>query len=132
MITSVPLSVLRNYPLEEFNISEQMNQVLNCETTEEEDNVYCLLGILNISMPTSYSEGKDKALRRLQVKVEAASSVLSIILFSRNNYFVGWELQLAELEIKLFGVNQTIALAIVGPGGIGKLQLALEFVYKIK
>lgn len=58
------------------------------ETTEE-DNVYCLLGILNVSMPTSYSEGNEKAWRRLQMEVEAAGSAPSIIPFSRNDRFVG-------------------------------------------
>lgn len=49
----------------------------------------------------------------------ATSSAPSIIPFSRNDYFVGRESQLAELEAKLFGGERTTRLAIVGPGGTG-------------
>ncbi|KAH7340033.1 hypothetical protein BKA66DRAFT_434902, partial [Pyrenochaeta sp. MPI-SDFR-AT-0127] len=31
----------------------------NRRTTEVEDIVYCILGILGVSMPTAYSEGQD-------------------------------------------------------------------------
>ncbi|KAF2834451.1 kinesin light chain 3 [Patellaria atrata CBS 101060] len=131
-ITSVPLKVLSGNPLDEFTISERMGWAKNRETTEEEDNIYCLLGILDIRMPTSYGEGKEKALRRLQMEVEAATSAPSIIPFSRNDHFVGRESQLAELEAKLLRDKQTTILAIVGPRGIGKSQLALELAYRIR
>jgi KaiC/GvpD/RAD55 family RecA-like ATPase len=42
---------------------------------------------------------------------------------------VGQESQLAVLEAKLFSDKQTTTLAIVGPGGTGKSQLALELAY---
>ncbi|KAF2842629.1 HET-domain-containing protein [Patellaria atrata CBS 101060] len=131
-ITGVPLNALRGHSLDEFTISERMEWARNRETTEEEDNIYCLLGILDVSMPTSYGEGKENALRRLQMEVEAADSAPTIIPFSRNDHFVGRESQLAELEAKLLGDKQTTTLAIVGPGGIGKSQLALELAYKIR
>jgi hypothetical protein len=95
--------------------------------------VYCLLGLLGVSMPTTYGEGKESALRRLQAEVEGAGSAPSIIPFSQNQSFVGRELQLMELEAKLFSNKQTTTtLAIVGPGGIGKSQLALEAAYRTK
>jgi hypothetical protein len=53
-------------------------------------------------MSTTYREGKESALRRLQAEVEAAGGALSIILFLQNESFVGRELQLAEVEAKLF------------------------------
>jgi Cdc6-like AAA superfamily ATPase len=102
-------------------------------TTEEEDMVYCLLEVLSVSMPTTYGEGKESALRRLQAEVEAAGSAPSIIPFSQNESFVGRELQLAELEVKLFSNSQTTTtLAIVGPGGTGKSQLALEVAHRTR
>ncbi|KAH8708390.1 kinesin light chain [Phaeosphaeriaceae sp. PMI808] len=131
-ITGIPVEALQNCPLDRFTISERMEWAENRETTEEEDNVYCLLGILDIFMPTSYGEGKEKAWRRLQMEVETASSALSIIPFSRNDCFVGRESQLADLEAKLFSDKQTTTLAIVGPGGTGKSQLALELAYKTR
>jgi len=132
-ITSIPLTALRNCPLNQFTISERARWVENRETTEEEDTVYCLLGILGIFMPTTYGEGRDRALRRLQAEVDAASSAPSIIPFSQNDRFVGRESQLAELEAKLFSNKQsTTTLAIVGPGGAGKSQLALEIAHRTR
>ncbi|KAF2181417.1 kinesin light chain 3 [Zopfia rhizophila CBS 207.26] len=131
-ITSIPLRALQNYPLDEFTKDERTKWARSRRTTEEEDNVYCLLGILDVSMPISYGEGKEKAWRRLYSEVETASSAPSIIPFFQNDRFVGRESQLAELEAKLFGGKQTTMMAITGPGGTGKSQLALELAYKTK
>ncbi|KAH5617499.1 hypothetical protein HBI23_255480 [Parastagonospora nodorum] len=132
-ITDIPLAALRNCPLDHFSISERRRWVENRKTSEEEDIVYCLLGVLDVSMPTTYGEGEESALRRMQAEVEGAGSAPSIIPFSQNQSFVGRELQLAELGIKLFSNNQTTTtLAIVGPGGTGKSQLALEAAHRTK
>ncbi|KAH7394822.1 hypothetical protein BKA66DRAFT_438622 [Pyrenochaeta sp. MPI-SDFR-AT-0127] len=116
-ITDIPLKALRNCPLDQFTISERIEWARNRRTTEEEDSVYCLLGILDIFISTAYGEGKRNASRRLQIELEAASSAPSIIPFSRNDHFVGRESQLAELEVKLFGGEQTITLAILEVSG---------------
>ncbi|KAF1967610.1 kinesin light chain [Bimuria novae-zelandiae CBS 107.79] len=131
-ITSIPVEALRNCPLDGFTISERMEWAENRKTTEEEDKVYCLLGLLDIFMPASYGEGKEKAWRRLQLEVEAANGAPFIIPFSRNDHFVGRESQLAGLEAKLFGGKQTTMIAITGPGGTGKSQLALELAYQTR
>jgi GTPase SAR1 family protein len=132
-ITGIPLEALRNCPLDQFSISERRRWADNRVTTEEEDIVYCLLGVLGVSMSTNYREGKESAIRRLQAEVEAAGSAPSIIPFSRNESFVGRELQLAELEAKLFSNGQTTStLVIVGPGGTGKSQLALEVAHRTR
>lgn len=131
-ITSIPLAVLQNCPLDQFTVSERMQWANNRETTEKEDIVYCLLGILNVSMPVSYGEGKEKALGRLLAEVGVANSAPFIVPFSRNDRFVGRESQLAELETKLSGDKQTTRFAIVGPGGTGKSQLALELAYRTR
>ncbi|OAL54216.1 kinesin light chain [Pyrenochaeta sp. DS3sAY3a] len=122
-ITNIPLAALRNPSLDQFTQRERMHWADNRKTTEEEDLVYCLLGIL----------GKDKALRRLQMEVETANSTPSIIPFSRNEHFVGRESQLASLEANLFSdKHNTTRLAIVGPGGTGKSQVALELAYRTR
>jgi hypothetical protein len=131
-ITSIPLAALRNDSLDHFTTSERARWSENRETTEDEDIVYCLLGILDVSMPTSYGEGRESASRRLQAEVEAATSAPCIIPFSRNDRFVGQELQLAELESKLFSDRQSTRLAIVGPRGTGKSQLALEIAHRTR
>lgn len=132
-ITGIPLTALRNCALDQFSTSERRRSAENRETTEEEEIVYCLLGVLGISMPITYGEGQESAQRRLQAEIEASGSTPSVISFSRNESFVGRESQLAKLEAKLFGNNQTTTtLAIVGQGGTGKSQLALEAAYRTK
>jgi hypothetical protein len=132
-ITGIPLAALRNRPLNEFTTLERRRWAENRRTTEEEDMVYCLLGILGVSMPTAYNEGQESAQSRLQVELEGAGNLLLIIPFSRNHRFVGQESQLAELEAKLFSNEQTTTtLAIVGPGGTGKSQLALEVAHRTR
>ncbi|RYN43141.1 hypothetical protein AA0112_g627 [Alternaria arborescens] len=131
--TGIPLRALRNCPLDEFTASERERWAENRRTKEEEDIVYCLLGVLGVSMPTAYGEGKESARSRLQAELEGASDAPSIIPFSRNPRFVGRESQLAELEAKLFSNDQaTTTLAIVGPGGTGKSQLALEVAHRTR
>ncbi|KAK7177647.1 HET domain-containing protein [Paraphaeosphaeria sporulosa] len=118
--TGIPLAALHNCPLNQFRASERRRWAMDRTMTEEEDIVYCLLGLLGISMPITYGEGQD-----------ATGSAPSFIPLLRNESFVGREVQLAELEAKLFSNDQTSTmLAIVGPGGTGKSQLALEVAHK--
>jgi DNA polymerase III delta prime subunit len=131
-ITSIPLAALRNCPLDQFSTSEGMRWAEKCTTTEEEDIVYCLLGLLGISMPITYGEGEENAQRRLQAEIEATGSAPLVIPFSQNEYFVGRKSQLAKLEAKLFNDQTTTTLAIVGPGGTGKSQLALEVAHRTR
>lgn len=48
------------------------------ETTEEEDIVYCLLGILDVHMPTSYGEGRVKARMRLDDATCSARTTVAV------------------------------------------------------
>ena len=64
-ITDIPLAALRNCPLDQFSTLERRRWAKNRVTTEDEDIVYCLFGVLGVSMPTTYGEGKESALRRL-------------------------------------------------------------------
>ncbi|KAF1360098.1 HET-domain-containing protein [Lizonia empirigonia] len=132
--TGIPLTALRNCPLDQFSTSERRRWAENRTTTKEEDIVYCLLGLLGVSMPTTYGEGKESATKRLQGELEAVNSgAPSLIPFSRNELFVGREPQLAELQTALFSNKQTTTtLAVVGPGRTGKSQLALEAAYRAR
>jgi hypothetical protein len=112
-ITSIPLAALRNCPLEQFSTYERRQWAKNRTTTEEEDIVYCLLGVLGMSMPITYGEGQESARRRLQAEMEASGSALSVIPFLRNESFLGRELQLVELETKLFSDEQTTTNVLV-------------------
>ncbi|RYN82566.1 hypothetical protein AA0119_g13410 [Alternaria tenuissima] len=132
-ITNIPLAALRNCPLYKFTTFKRRRWAENRRTTEEEDIVYCLLGILGVSMSITYSEGQESAESRLQAELEGASDAPSIIPFSRNHRFVGRESQLTKLGAKLFSnEHTTTTLAIVGPGGTGKSQLALEVAHRTR
>ncbi|KAF2727809.1 HET-domain-containing protein [Polyplosphaeria fusca] len=132
-VTGIPLKALRNGPLDEFTVDERRDWARNRETYEEEDRVYCLLGILDIVMTAAYGEGVEKAWRRLEIELETAGSAPSIIPFSQNDQFVGRESQLAKLKAMLFGRKRaTTKIAIMGPAGIGKSQLALEVAHSTR
>ncbi|KAF1952777.1 HET-domain-containing protein [Byssothecium circinans] len=131
-VTGIPLKALWNGPLDEFTIDERREWARNRETSEEEDKIYCLLGILDIFIPAAYGEGMEKAWRRLQMELETAGSAPSIIPFSQNDQFVGRESQLAELEAMLFGKKRATTMAIIGPAGTGKSQLALEVAHRTR
>ena len=131
-ITNIPIEALQPYSLQDFTPSDRMSWAETRITTEPEDGAYCLLGILNIDMPLSYGEGKEKARSRLLEELGSASVIPSIIPFSRNERFVGRQSQLAEIEAKLFTSKQTTKIAITGEGGTGKSQLALEIAHIIR
>ena len=52
--------------------------------------------------------------------------------FDRNPNFTGRETQLAQLEGRVFVGDRTTKVAITGLGGVGKTQLVLELVYRIR
>lgn len=139
-ITGIASNALQGRPLCEFSEKERFSWTARRQTTVEEDAVYCLLGIFDIQMPLIYGEGKEKALNRLQREIKWSSPTDSfvaidapwIVPFERNQCFTGRETQLIELERKLFTGDSTTRLAIVGLGGVGKTQLVLELLYRLK
>ncbi|CAI6340620.1 unnamed protein product [Periconia digitata] len=64
-VTGISLEVLRGRPVAECTIKERLGWAKARATKREEDHVYSLLGILDVTMPMIYGEGKAKALRRL-------------------------------------------------------------------
>jgi hypothetical protein len=60
------------------------------------------------------------------------NNVPFIVLFNRNPNFTSCGTQLAKVEEKLFIRGQTTKVAITRLGGIGKTQLVLELVYRIR
>jgi hypothetical protein len=73
-ITGIPIQALRGNPFSDFNIAERTRWAARRQTTKEEDIVYCLLGLCEVSMPPLYGEGKEVALKRLQMTVKGFSS----------------------------------------------------------
>jgi len=69
-VTGIPMPALDGHALEAFSAAEQMAWSAKRQTTEEEDNACCLLGIFDVFMPLIYGEGRDSALQRLQREVD--------------------------------------------------------------
>jgi len=69
-VTGICADALRGMPLSEFSIEERLIWGERRKTTEEEDQAYCLLGILGVYMPLVYAEGRESAMGRLLREVE--------------------------------------------------------------
>jgi hypothetical protein len=72
-ITQIPIQALRGNPFSDFSIAERKGWAAHRQTTEEEDMVYCLLGLCEVSMSPIYGEGKRAALKRLEMTVKEFS-----------------------------------------------------------
>jgi hypothetical protein len=68
-VTGISSAALRGEPLDGFSRDERMCWASHRHTKEEEDQVYSLLGIFDVSMPLIYGEGKEKAYKRLQEEI---------------------------------------------------------------
>jgi hypothetical protein len=65
-ITGIDIGALRGVPLSDFRIDERFSWAVHRETKRSEDKAYSLLGIFDVSMPSIYGEGEEKALVRLR------------------------------------------------------------------
>jgi hypothetical protein len=72
-ITKIPIQALQGDPFSDFSIAKRKVWAAQRQTTEEEDLVYCLLGLCKVSMPTIYGEGQEAALKRLEMTVKGFS-----------------------------------------------------------
>lgn len=69
-ITGIPISALQGTALSQFSTYDRLSWAENRQTTREEDKVYSLLGIFDIQIPLLYSEGREKAFKRLQEEID--------------------------------------------------------------
>jgi hypothetical protein len=54
----------------DFGVEERMSWAAARRTKREEDEAYSLLGIFGVSMPLIYSEGRERAMKRLKKAIE--------------------------------------------------------------
>ena len=71
--TGIPIKALQGNPFSDFSVEERKEWAAKRQTTEQEDIVYCLIGLCEVSMPLLYGEGKETALKRLEVAVKDLS-----------------------------------------------------------
>lgn len=68
-ITGIPREALSGTALSEFELVDRLQWAKGRKTKREEDQAYCLLGILGVFMYINYGE-MDNALRRLEREVQ--------------------------------------------------------------
>jgi hypothetical protein len=68
-ITGIANKALRGNTLSNFSIKERRSWAERRKTTIEEDEVYCLIGIFDVSMVPNYGERRDQAFRRLEDEI---------------------------------------------------------------
>jgi len=145
-ITGIPVSALQGTPPSEFGVQERFSWAANRQTKKEEDKAYSLLGIFGVFLPLIYGEGQEHAFQRLRDEVdkrfrrhggsknteERTFPAIYDIPFQKNPRFSGRSKILEYLRQKLLIDTDCQKLAIVGLGGIGKTQVALEFAHTVK
>ncbi|KAK0627618.1 hypothetical protein B0T14DRAFT_139926 [Immersiella caudata] len=72
-VTGIPLKILQGGLLSDFSVDDRMAWIEKRTTTREEDMAYSLFGIFDVQLPLIYSEGKQKAFRRLREEIKKAS-----------------------------------------------------------
>jgi Cdc6-like AAA superfamily ATPase len=68
-ITRIAVPALRGTDLSVFTVAERMSWATSRKTTKEEDKVYSLLGLFDVTMPLVYGEREDRARDRLLEQV---------------------------------------------------------------
>ena len=64
-VTRIQPAALLSVDLYRFSVQDRMKCATGRQTTIEEDEVYCLLGIFGVYMPLIYGEGREHAFKRL-------------------------------------------------------------------
>jgi tetratricopeptide (TPR) repeat protein len=137
-ITGIHIKALQGAPMAQFTIDDRMSWAKDRKTTREEDTAYCLLGIFGMHIPVMYGEGRESAMARLWEQIRLSmreasrSDPLWIVPFERNPRFTGREALLAQLENTISVNSHTSKVAITGLGGMGKTQLVLELLHRVK
>ncbi|KAL6709273.1 hypothetical protein ACN47E_001680 [Coniothyrium glycines] len=145
-ITKIPVSVLRGHDISVVSFDDRMSWAAPRVTTIKEDRVYCLLGIFGVFLPLIYGEGEAHARGRLDeeirkrkvlqlgqsrnsnaVKPESMHATC-VIPFRQDPDFIDRGTLLDEMQKKSLAPASRIAL--VGLGGVGKSQLAIEYCYR--
>ncbi|KAL5371148.1 hypothetical protein DPSP01_014460 [Paraphaeosphaeria sporulosa] len=147
--TGIPISALRGQSLATFSVEERMRWVALRTTTVKEDRVYCLLGIFGVFLPFIPGEGEAYARKRLEEEIQKRQEgrrteqtyhsdfnaarletkrPSCAVPFYRDPDFVDRGTLLDELQEKYSA--RAARVALVGLGGVGKSQLAVELCYR--
>ena len=103
-ITGIPEPfLLGRSALRTASVAQRMSWAAQRETSREEDQAYCLLGIFDINMPLLYGEG-SKAFLRLQQEITKTSTDQSIFAWMDDG---GSEVAMPGIDPFVFGWPDT-------------------------
>ncbi|KAH7395355.1 hypothetical protein DE146DRAFT_616190 [Phaeosphaeria sp. MPI-PUGE-AT-0046c] len=140
-ITDISKRALRGDALSSFSITERKSWAKHRQTTIEEDEAYSLIGIFDVSMALIYGERRDQAFRRLEEEIHKLHKGIDFRQYTvavdlgsipEATQFVAREKELLQMNQLLCGHQSRSAIVLHGLGGIGKTQLAVEYVRKYK
>ncbi|KAF8850969.1 HET-domain-containing protein [Acephala macrosclerotiorum] len=140
-ITGIANKALRGNALSDFSIKKRRFWAEHCNTTIEEDEVYCLIGIFDVSMVPNYGERRDQAFRRLEdeihrmykgVDFEQFTIELNLASFPETTQFVAKEKELSKIHELLQDHSSRSCVILHGLGGMGKTQLAITYTRRHK
>ncbi|KAG4432549.1 hypothetical protein IFR05_011961 [Cadophora sp. M221] len=140
-ITGIAKNALRGDALSNFSIKERRSWAERRNTTIEEDEAYCLIGVFDVSMVPNYGERRDQAFRRLEEEIhklykgvdfEQFAVGLNLASFPEAAQFVAREKELSKMHELLHGHSNRTCVVLHGLGGIGKTQLAIEYIRRHK
>ncbi|KIN06814.1 hypothetical protein OIDMADRAFT_173997 [Oidiodendron maius Zn] len=140
-ITGIANKALQGDTLSNFSIKERRSWAEHRNTTIEEDEAYCLIGIFDVSMVPNYGKTKDQAFRRLEdeiyrlykgVDFEQFAVGLNLVSFPEATQFVAREQELLKMHELLQDYSSRSCVVLHGLGGIGKTQLAIVYAKRYK
>jgi ankyrin repeat protein len=85
--TGIAIQALQGVSVLQFSIQERMSWTKNRETTREEDQAYCLMGIFDVHIPVIYGEGKNSAYKRLREVIDKQSEELKCLQALRTSNY---------------------------------------------
>nr|POF13766.1 vegetative incompatibility protein het-e-1 [Quercus suber] len=135
-ITHIPAKALQSQTLADFSVRERLSWQSGRETREEEDVAYSMFGLLDVSMPVLYGEGRARARERLEAAISSArrgvhhedfSLAFSLGETIETQHFVARQDELREMRVNLSSDGSRKTVVLHGLGGIGKTQLAIAY-----
>jgi ankyrin repeat domain-containing protein 50 len=85
--TGIAVQALRGDSLLQFSVEERMSWAKDRETTKEEDQAYCLMGIFNVFLAVIYGEGEKNAHKRLREEIDKQSEKFKCLQALRNSEY---------------------------------------------
>jgi hypothetical protein len=139
--TSIPTRALLSDSVKNFEVYERIGWAKGRQTRREEDEIYSLLGLLDVQLPLIYGEGRKNALRRLHrelreseaeiVGVHTTGNAHWIVPQTTNSLFTGRSELLARIQKALRSdsscdMTDAKRLVITGLGGQGKSEISVK------